>query len=503
MVPAMGAMRGSGVFSGWGQKALTGAPADDTKTGVMLALYPDEDTAAALALPGGLPASELHITVAYAGKTTDVDREALITAAELAAARGSLTGTYSGLARFTNTGNDRGDALVALFDSAELEKLRRAAVDALADEGIEIPTDHGFTAHTTLGYLPAEDPSPIERIEPRQVTFDALEVVYGPDRQLVRFAGPSPDAPTDSGPALLDDEQPAAPPAPAPAPAAAPAEVETKTASGKPRYDRENLPAAGWGTYRKTATTRAVRIQGPFSTVTREGEVSTDDGWLALDSAGWPYPIADAEMQTVYVEHVDVEEKKAPFTGAAAPFGQGGIGGGKGEDAGPRMATGAFVALGNRKGRVDMIVSSGTVPGAKHPSSGEPVEGSKDSPAARVVIYEAAGNGTWKSTGKKFASSVAKLRRIPPLRTRGSKSLDEALAATLHHYDHVQIAFPGVGVLREVYARGVKSWPGIERTALTAEQWALGRVDAFAATCNGIRPEDYRGDDDLLPPDAA
>jgi hypothetical protein len=67
------------------------------------------------------------------------------------------------------------------------------------------------------------------------------------------------------------------------------------------RFNRDNLPADGWANYRKVASTPMVRIDGSFLVVTREGQIFCDDGWLALDAHGWPYPIAADEHAAVYV----------------------------------------------------------------------------------------------------------------------------------------------------------------------------------------------------------
>jgi len=65
-------------------------------------------------------------------------------------------------------------------------------------------------------------------------------------------------------------------------------------------FTRDNLPVDGWAEYRKTQTTRAVRIAGGFTVATREGELSCPDGWLALDSNGDPYPIAADVFRAIY-----------------------------------------------------------------------------------------------------------------------------------------------------------------------------------------------------------
>jgi len=67
-------------------------------------------------------------------------------------------------------------------------------------------------------------------------------------------------------------------------------------------YDRLNLPTGGWKTYRKKTITYAMRIPGPFVVRTREGELRCPDGYLAVDSEGWPYPISRDEFEKIYEE---------------------------------------------------------------------------------------------------------------------------------------------------------------------------------------------------------
>jgi hypothetical protein len=35
-----------------------------------------------------------------------------------------------------------------------------------------------------------------------------------------------------------------------------------------------------------------MRVTGPFKVVTQHGIVECDDGWVAVDEEGWPYPIS-------------------------------------------------------------------------------------------------------------------------------------------------------------------------------------------------------------------
>jgi hypothetical protein len=65
-------------------------------------------------------------------------------------------------------------------------------------------------------------------------------------------------------------------------------------------YSRDKLPIDGWQSYRKRSLTRAVRIIGPFIVTTREGPLECEDGYLALDNNGDPYPIAADVFATTY-----------------------------------------------------------------------------------------------------------------------------------------------------------------------------------------------------------
>src|SRR5579859_1645562 len=146
----------------------------------MLAIYPPADIAAALAVPGGLDSGDLHVTVVYTGAAADVDIHDLAAAAiDAARAVGPFTATVSGAARFT--GGEK-DVAVALIDAPALEDLRRAAMDALTARGIEVPREHGYTAHLTRCYLRPDEPGPGERLAPLSFLVGALSVEHGTTR---------------------------------------------------------------------------------------------------------------------------------------------------------------------------------------------------------------------------------------------------------------------------------------------------------------------------------
>jgi len=57
-----------------------------------------------------------------------------------------------------------------------------------------------------------------------------------------------------------------------------------------------------WKTYRKTSLIRATKINGPFTVETSEGPLHCEDGYLAIDARGYPYPIATDEFKLIYEE---------------------------------------------------------------------------------------------------------------------------------------------------------------------------------------------------------
>ncbi len=70
------------------------------------------------------------------------------------------------------------------------------------------------------------------------------------------------------------------------------------------KFTRKNLgDYSQWPRFRKSHLTQATRVIGPFEVETREGTLTCQDGWLAIDSDGHPYPIADEEFAKIYERH--------------------------------------------------------------------------------------------------------------------------------------------------------------------------------------------------------
>jgi 2'-5' RNA ligase len=165
--------------------------APDYSDGIMIALLVPETVGERLALDGGLAADDLHITLAYLGSVppTGDDPDRLFTmltaTRDGAAGHKPITGQYNGVARFSGTP----DALVLTYDSPDIASLRADVVEALDVAGIEVSAEHGFVPHTTLAYLQRKEESPLARIDPLELRFDRLHLVYGETAIPVPLAG--------------------------------------------------------------------------------------------------------------------------------------------------------------------------------------------------------------------------------------------------------------------------------------------------------------------------
>lgn len=70
-----------------------------------------------------------------------------------------------------------------------------------------------------------------------------------------------------------------------------------------PIFDVDTIPEdVPWAMYQKRVPTKATKIDGQFAVVTSHGgdPVFCDDGWLAIDAEGYPYPIGAGEFRESY-----------------------------------------------------------------------------------------------------------------------------------------------------------------------------------------------------------
>lgn len=156
-------------------------------TGAMIALFlpTNVGTHFMQSDPGALPPSELHITLAHLGKVDDLSLRQVKETHDLmrliSENHPPLTGHINGCGRFCN-GDDDGDPFFIIPDLAALPNLRQVIIDGLKSNDIEAASDHGFTPHITLTYLPHAEYNPFDIIEKTPVTFGAISMVVGDDR---------------------------------------------------------------------------------------------------------------------------------------------------------------------------------------------------------------------------------------------------------------------------------------------------------------------------------
>lgn len=162
-------------------------------TGLMVALRLPDDVAAKVALPGGLPASELHCTLAYLGRVEDLPADAAdrarVAAGKVAAEFGPFVGLLEGVGRFNASPTSDEDVLHAMLDAPVLDALRVRLVEALEAEGLKVAREHGFHPHITLRYEAPGASAELPRVATTAVVFQALAVVAGETETAVPLVG--------------------------------------------------------------------------------------------------------------------------------------------------------------------------------------------------------------------------------------------------------------------------------------------------------------------------
>lgn len=144
--------------------------------GVMIALRVDPELAETLAVEGGVPASEMHITLAYLGKVMDQEvGPGLLARAidENFAQVPTLIGTISGKGVFVNP-----EETVTYLspDIPGLVELRTSLVQVLEAWGVNVFKNHGYTPHISIAYEDIVGSLPVGG---QQISFDAITVVWG------------------------------------------------------------------------------------------------------------------------------------------------------------------------------------------------------------------------------------------------------------------------------------------------------------------------------------
>lgn len=159
--------------------------ADADGYGVMVAFSPSRevcDRLSNLALMAGMDAElpeQIHLTVAYLGKTGEVDKDAFLAAMKSYAAQSNvMEGNVAGLGTFAN-----GDSHVlwASADVPGIDEFRVGLLPILEAIGSPARNDHGYTPHITLAYseTPITEFPSLEDIAGSPMRFTTLVAAYG------------------------------------------------------------------------------------------------------------------------------------------------------------------------------------------------------------------------------------------------------------------------------------------------------------------------------------
>lgn len=166
----------------------------EQQTGMMLAFLLDNATAQQLAIPGGEPSDNLHITLAYFGDMEDKPEDTLKRPhtspeeikreiARYASEAAPLSGKIGGLGRFTTQPDGSTPTpVIATVDVPGLVELRTALVRRIKQAGYFIADEHGYTPHITLAYIPQDAPMPIKSVPALPLTLDTLWLCIGDER---------------------------------------------------------------------------------------------------------------------------------------------------------------------------------------------------------------------------------------------------------------------------------------------------------------------------------
>jgi HK97 family phage portal protein len=199
-------------FEDWCQAAPVAAKASDTHpSGVMVALFPEPKLARQLAVPGGEPWDEIHLTLAYLGKREAIRGDVIAAVQDacevFARSNAPLEGRIAGLGLFDATAHSDGkDVIYARPDVPGIGEFREQLARTLTAAGAVVANHFPFTPHLTLAYVaPGEFPdAAVQRVP---VRFAALTLSVGgvrTDYLLTGAGGAAPPQP--AGGAVSDAE---------------------------------------------------------------------------------------------------------------------------------------------------------------------------------------------------------------------------------------------------------------------------------------------------------
>lgn len=163
-------------------KRMSDDAAADGDPGVAVVVPIDEETAE-YALPG---VDGAHVTLAYLGRRSALPMGAVDLARSVVSRWASQTppmpARFSGVGRFHGDESEP-DAVYLSVDAPGLSAARDALCRMLREAGLPVASNHGFTAHATLAYVPRDASTPAAPVDlPLAFAVDCAAVWCGADR---------------------------------------------------------------------------------------------------------------------------------------------------------------------------------------------------------------------------------------------------------------------------------------------------------------------------------
>lgn len=179
--------------------------AAEVHTGAMVALRPSTEDAKRLAVDGGEPAEQLHVTLAYLGTAADVPADAqhaiIDAVTQMADDMPALTVEGFAVSAFNpGDSNDRDPCIVLGLSGEGLDDIHGHVMELLLNlqsepSGFTVPEQHSpWQPHVTLVYT--DDVSMVEQLADRvgPVTFDAIRVAFGGEITDIPLGSSAEDA---------------------------------------------------------------------------------------------------------------------------------------------------------------------------------------------------------------------------------------------------------------------------------------------------------------------
>ncbi|WIC89133.1 RNA ligase [Arthrobacter phage Ottawa] len=167
-------------------------------TGVIVGWFLPQYTADTLAIPGGEPAADLHVTIGYFGDASamsaDQQRKLIGVTSEVAQRHTHLQGQLRGVGRFSN--GEETDPFWVGVSIPGLSEFREDLLSSLAAAGIS-PQGLGadnYIPHVTVAYLGADEATPPVTVRGVEAYVADVTIAIGGTRHKVSLAEP----PTDS-----------------------------------------------------------------------------------------------------------------------------------------------------------------------------------------------------------------------------------------------------------------------------------------------------------------